>query len=78
MGFSSILAKVTFTHLCAMCLADLHQDTEVSEETEFRKSYEIVLSKSAFGPRKTVSVDIKCYRNRRKGAPAWIDLDPCA
>jgi len=60
MGFSSILAK----------------DTEVSEETEFRKSYEIVLSKSAFGPRKTVSVDIKCYRNRRKGAPAWIDLDP--
>ena len=58
--------------------ADLQQDTEVSEEKAFRASYERVLYKSDFGALKTISVEIKCYRNRKKEAPAWIDLDPCA
>lgn len=58
--------------------ADLQQDTKVSEEREFRASYERVFSKSDFGALKMISVDIICYRNRRKAAPAWIDLDPCA
>ena len=75
--FSSILEKVTFTLLYTMCLADLQQDTEVSEETEFRTSYHLVLSKSMFRALKTHSVDIKCYRNRRESAPDWIDIDPC-
>lgn len=63
--------------LYAMCLADLQQDTEVSEETEFRASFHLTLSKSMFRTLKTYSVDIKCYRNRRKSAPNWIDIDPC-
>ena len=55
----------------------LLQDTEVSEETEFRASYCIKLSKSGFQALSTYSVEIDCYRNRRENAPAWIDLDPC-
>ena len=63
--------------LYAMCLADLQQDTEVSEETEFRESYQLVLSKSRLRALKTHSEEIKCYRNRRKSTPDWIDIDPC-
>ena len=52
------------------------QDTEVSEETEFRASYYDVLSKSQFRALKTKAISIKCYRNRRGNPPVWIDLDP--
>ena len=74
--FSSILQKVNFTPLCYVS-ADLQQDTEVSEETQFRASYRIILSKSGFRALSTYSVEIKCYRNRRENAPDWVDIDPC-
>ncbi|KAF8624902.1 hypothetical protein AX14_011703 [Amanita brunnescens Koide BX004] len=57
-------------------LSILQKDDEVSEETEFRASFHRVLSKPEFRALKTLSEGIKCYRNRRKSAPAWIDADP--
>ena len=57
--------------------ADLQQDTEVSEETEFRASYRRVYSPSQFRVLEMMSAEIKCYRNRAmQSTPAWIDLDP--
>jgi hypothetical protein len=61
-----------------MLSADRQQDAEVTEEKEFRESYHRRLSKSQFHALETISVEIKCYRNRRESPPAWIDLDPCA
>ena len=77
--FLSILQKVNFMLLYAMYLLifKFQQDDEVSEETEFRASFHRVLSKPEFRALKTLSEGIKCYRNRRKSAPAWIDADPC-
>lgn len=56
--------------------SDLRQDTEVSEEREFRAPYRRMYSQSQFLVLKTISIEIKCYRNRVMETPAWIDLDP--
>ncbi|KAK2464383.1 hypothetical protein APHAL10511_003530 [Amanita phalloides] len=54
----------------------LIKDTHVSEEKEFRKPYMELYTKSEFHELTTSSIPIKCYRNRRGDAPAWIDLEP--
>ncbi|KAF8632108.1 hypothetical protein AX15_002039 [Amanita polypyramis BW_CC] len=59
-GFSRILLK----------------DTEVPEEREFRRSFFTEYTQKAFRALSTKEVTIKCYRDRKNGAPAWIDTTP--
>lgn len=47
----------------------------MSEEKEFRLSYYSEYTKSEFRALDIETVLIKCYRNRNKKAPAWIDMD---
>ncbi len=48
----------------------------MSEGTEFILPYSSEYTKAQFRKLKTESVLIKCYRNRNKKTPAWIDMEP--
>ena len=76
-GFSGILSKVSilFYKTCG-CFIFRVQDTEVSEEREFRKFFYTEYTRREFRALSTEKTTIKCYRDRKSKAPAWIDMAP--
>ncbi|KAK2464380.1 hypothetical protein APHAL10511_003527 [Amanita phalloides] len=59
-GFSPILIK----------------NTEVTEEKEFRQRYSKIYTELQFNQLAIKSKSIICYRNHRRDAPAWVDVEP--
>ncbi|KAM6497429.1 hypothetical protein JOM56_007902 [Amanita muscaria] len=54
----------------------LKNGTTVNEETEFRKSYSVLLTPAEFTRWAKDSTFLKCYRGEAESPPEWIDLEP--
>ncbi|KIL60590.1 hypothetical protein M378DRAFT_914269 [Amanita muscaria Koide BX008] len=54
----------------------LKKDTEVSEETRFRKSYKRLFTLEEFFHWTESTTSLQCYRGEAESPPEWIDLEP--
>ncbi|KIL54718.1 hypothetical protein M378DRAFT_92022 [Amanita muscaria Koide BX008] len=54
----------------------LKNGTTVNEETEFRKSYSVLLTPAEFTRWAKDSTFLMCYRGKAESPPEWIDLEP--
>ncbi|KAM6497397.1 hypothetical protein JOM56_007870 [Amanita muscaria] len=54
----------------------LKRDTEVSEETRFRKSYQCLFTLEEFFHWTEGTTSLQCYRGEAESPPRWIDIEP--